>query len=148
MFDNLQERAENSDASIYAPERNIIEIAIPGYVQRGSGFDIHFEYEVKVMYLQEVYSALGLTQKKEKLMDFKLETDIKCVTFLQITAGSDTWSVFRRYNRFRELHMDLKTKYPQISALAFPPKKLFGNRYEKIVIERRRFLEVCAVVLF
>ena len=65
MFDNLQERAEDSDASIYAPERNIIEIAIPGYVQRGSGFDIHFEYEVKVMYLQEEDWALGLTPEKK-----------------------------------------------------------------------------------
>ena len=43
--------------------------------------------------------------------------------------------------------MDLKTKYPQISALAFPPKKLFGNRYEKIVIERRKLLEVYVIVL-
>ena len=39
---------ENADASIYAPDRQVIEVSIPGYVQRGSGFDIHFEYEVKV----------------------------------------------------------------------------------------------------
>ena len=38
--------------------------------------------------------------------------------------------------------MDLKTKYPQIGAMLFPPKRLFGNRYEKIVIERRKHLEV------
>ena len=44
----IQDTAENSNASIYAPERNAIEISIPSYVQRGSGFDIHFEYEVKV----------------------------------------------------------------------------------------------------
>ena len=116
-------------------------------MQRGSGFDVHFEYEVKVNYLQNVNSTLRLTKKEEKKVDFKqLETDMKRMNFFQIIAGSDTWSVFRRYNRFRELHLDLKTKYPQISALAFPPKKLFGNRYEKIVIERRRLLEVCVIV--
>lgn len=37
-----------ADASIYAPERSTIEVCIPGYVQRGSGFDVYFEYEVKV----------------------------------------------------------------------------------------------------
>ncbi len=65
----------------------------------------------------------------------------------QLTAGGEAWSVFRRYNRFRELHLDLKTRFPQIGALVFPPKKLLGNRYEKIVMERRKLLEVSSRAL-
>lgn len=31
---------------------------------------------------------------------------------------------------------------PQLAALEFPPKKLFGNRDERMVAERRNHLEV------
>lgn len=83
---------------------------------------------------------------------------------LQISVNEDVWTVFRRYSRFREMHQSLKLKYPQVgpapggpapwrprpltcappqlAALEFPPKKLFGNRDERMVAERRLHLEV------
>ncbi|KAM7008766.1 kinesin-like protein KIF16B isoform 1-T1 [Tautogolabrus adspersus] len=82
-----------------------VRISIPRYVLRGQGKDEHFEFEVKI-----------------SVMD-------------------DMWTVFRRYSRFREMHKSLKLKYPELAALEFPPKKLFGNRDERMVAERRNQLE-------
>ncbi|XP_028827820.1 kinesin-like protein KIF16B isoform X2 [Denticeps clupeoides] len=82
-----------------------IKISIPRYVLRGQGKDEHFEFEVKITVLDEM------------------------------------WTVFRRYSRFREMHKTLKLKYPELAALEFPPKKLFGNRDERMVAERRNHLE-------
>lgn len=92
-----------------------------------------------------------------------------CSARLQIAVNDDAWTVFRRYSRFREMHKSLKLKYPEVSpsvrpgaptcsvslivpfppqlaALEFPPKKLFGNRDERMVAERRNHLEVKASV--
>ncbi|XP_026215063.1 kinesin-like protein KIF16B isoform X3 [Anabas testudineus] len=60
---------------------------------------------------------------------------------VKMTVRDETWSVFRRYSRFREMHKSLKLKYPELAALEFPPKKLFGNRDERMVAERRNHLE-------
>ncbi|XP_063055588.1 kinesin-like protein KIF16B isoform X2 [Engraulis encrasicolus] len=60
---------------------------------------------------------------------------------VKITVLDETWTVFRRYSRFREMHKTLKVKYPELGALEFPPKKLFGNRDERMVSERRSLLE-------
>uniref|UniRef100_A0AAR2JD71 Kinesin motor domain-containing protein n=1 Tax=Pygocentrus nattereri TaxID=42514 RepID=A0AAR2JD71_PYGNA len=60
---------------------------------------------------------------------------------VKITVLDETWTVFRRYSRFREMHKSLKMKYPELAALEFPPKKLFGNRDERMVAERRNHLE-------
>ncbi|XP_045078111.1 kinesin-like protein KIF16B isoform X9 [Coregonus clupeaformis] len=60
---------------------------------------------------------------------------------IKITVMEETWTVFRRYSRFREMHKTLKMKYPELAALEFPPKKLFGNRDERMVAERQRHLE-------
>uniref|UniRef100_A0A667XN15 Kinesin-like protein KIF16B n=1 Tax=Myripristis murdjan TaxID=586833 RepID=A0A667XN15_9TELE len=60
---------------------------------------------------------------------------------VKITVMDETWTVFRRYSRFRELHKSLKLKYPELATLEFPPKKLFGNRDERMVAERRSHLE-------
>ncbi|XP_038872264.1 kinesin-like protein KIF16B [Salvelinus namaycush] len=59
----------------------------------------------------------------------------------EITVMDETWTVFRRYSRFREMHKTLKMKYPELAALEFPPKKLFGNRDERMVAERQSHLE-------
>uniref|UniRef100_A0A8C9ZUG6 Kinesin-like protein KIF16B n=1 Tax=Sander lucioperca TaxID=283035 RepID=A0A8C9ZUG6_SANLU len=82
-----------------------VKISIPRYVLRGQGKDEHFEFEVK------------------------------------ITVMDEMWTVFRRYSRFLEMHKSLKLKYPELAALEFPPKKLFGNRDERMVAERRNQLE-------
>lgn len=34
---------------------------------------------------------------------------------IQITVLDETWTVFRRYSRFREMHRTLKLKYPEVS---------------------------------
>ncbi|XP_037545537.1 kinesin-like protein KIF16B [Nematolebias whitei] len=60
---------------------------------------------------------------------------------VKVTVMDETWTVFRRYSRFREMHKSLKSKYPELAALEFPPKKLFGNRDERMVSERRSHLE-------
>uniref|UniRef100_A0A9J8A0T0 Kinesin-like protein KIF16B n=1 Tax=Cyprinus carpio carpio TaxID=630221 RepID=A0A9J8A0T0_CYPCA len=60
---------------------------------------------------------------------------------VKITVLDETWTVFRRYSRFREMHKSLKLKYPELAALDFPPKKIFGNRDERMVAERRNQLE-------
>ncbi|XP_051560897.1 kinesin-like protein KIF16B [Myxocyprinus asiaticus] len=82
-----------------------VKISIPRYMLCGQGKDEHFEFEVKIMVLDE------------------------------------TWTVFRRYSRFREMHKSLKLKYPELAALDFPPKKIFGNRDERMIAERRNQLE-------
>ncbi|XP_038662945.1 kinesin-like protein KIF16B isoform X2 [Scyliorhinus canicula] len=60
---------------------------------------------------------------------------------VKVTIMEDTWTVFRRYSRFRELHKIMKVKFPEIGGLEFPPKKLFGNRDERVIAERRSHLE-------
>ncbi|XP_051982170.1 kinesin-like protein KIF16B isoform X1 [Xyrauchen texanus] len=60
---------------------------------------------------------------------------------VKITVLDETWTVFRRYSRFREMHKSLKMKYPELAALDFPPKKIFGNRDERMIAERRNQLE-------
>ncbi|XP_053568097.1 kinesin-like protein KIF16B isoform X2 [Bombina bombina] len=60
---------------------------------------------------------------------------------IKITVLDETWTVFRRYSRFREMHKTFKLKYPELAALEFPPKKLFGNKDERVIAERRSHLE-------
>ncbi|XP_033103023.1 kinesin-like protein KIF16B isoform X2 [Anneissia japonica] len=60
---------------------------------------------------------------------------------VQITILNETWIVYRRYSKFRELHEIMKKKYLEIGLLEFPPKKLFGNKSEKVVFKRRGNLE-------
>ncbi|NXL07991.1 KI16B protein, partial [Mesembrinibis cayennensis] len=60
---------------------------------------------------------------------------------IKITVLEETWTVFRRYSRFREMHKTLKLKYPELATLEFPPKKLFGNKDERVIAERRSHLE-------
>uniref|UniRef100_A0A8D1H5X3 Kinesin-like protein KIF16B n=1 Tax=Sus scrofa TaxID=9823 RepID=A0A8D1H5X3_PIG len=60
---------------------------------------------------------------------------------IKITVLDETWTVFRRYSRFREMHKTLKLKYAELATLEFPPKKLFGNKDERVIAERRSHLE-------
>ncbi|KAE8600956.1 hypothetical protein XENTR_v10013475 [Xenopus tropicalis] len=60
---------------------------------------------------------------------------------IKITVLEETWTVFRRYSRFREMHKTFRLKYPELIALEFPPKKLFGNKDERVIAERRTHLE-------
>ncbi|CAH1792419.1 unnamed protein product [Owenia fusiformis] len=60
---------------------------------------------------------------------------------VKVNVLGDSWSVYRRYSRFRELHNTLQHEYIEVGALAFPPKRWFGNRSEKVLSERRVQLE-------
>uniref|UniRef100_A0A8C4T642 Kinesin-like protein KIF16B n=1 Tax=Erpetoichthys calabaricus TaxID=27687 RepID=A0A8C4T642_ERPCA len=60
---------------------------------------------------------------------------------VKITVLDETWTVFRRYSRFRQMHKTLKLKYPELASLEFPPKKLFGNKDDRVITERQSQLE-------
>jgi len=57
------------------------------------------------------------------------------------TVGGDTWSVYRRYRKFRELHKSMRKSYYEVGALDFPSRRFFGNRAEEFVRARRAQLE-------
>ncbi|XP_072031002.1 kinesin-like protein KIF16B isoform X2 [Amphiura filiformis] len=61
---------------------------------------------------------------------------------IQISVLNESWIVYRRYSKFRELHDYMRIKYKEIGALDFPPKRLFGNKSEKVVAKRRTDLEI------
>lgn len=37
---------------------------------------------------------------------------------LQIAIGEDVWSIYRRYSKFRQLHQDMKKKFPEVRGFA------------------------------
>ncbi|XP_015215682.2 sorting nexin-29 isoform X1 [Lepisosteus oculatus] len=51
------------------------------------------------------------------------------------------WNVYRRYTDFRALHQRLRSRFPQVDAFNFPPKKAIGNKDSKFVEERRKQLQ-------
>ncbi|XP_061173499.1 kinesin-like protein KIF16B [Saccostrea echinata] len=61
---------------------------------------------------------------------------------VKIAVDEDVWSIYRRYSRFRQLHQDMKKKFPEVSQLAFPPRKILFSRSDKVVAERRKLLEL------
>ncbi|XP_031569292.1 kinesin-like protein KIF16B isoform X2 [Actinia tenebrosa] len=60
---------------------------------------------------------------------------------VKVTIGGETWSVYRRYRKFRELHNTMKKSYREIGELDFPNRRFFGNRAEEFVRARRAQLE-------
>ncbi|KAK9411114.1 kinesin-like KIF16B [Crotalus adamanteus] len=60
---------------------------------------------------------------------------------IKISVLDETWAIFRRYSRFREMHQTLKLKFPELAMLEFPPKRLFGNKDERVIAERRNHLQ-------
>ncbi|XP_077907504.1 kinesin-like protein KIF16B isoform X10 [Ictidomys tridecemlineatus] len=95
--------------------------------------------------LQDLHRAIGhasnisadMMKDNEKLHNGTIQRKLK----YEITVLDETWTVFRRYSRFREMHKTLKLKYAELAALEFPPKKLFGNKDERVIAERRSHLE-------
>uniref|UniRef100_A0A8C4T259 Sorting nexin 29 n=1 Tax=Erpetoichthys calabaricus TaxID=27687 RepID=A0A8C4T259_ERPCA len=51
------------------------------------------------------------------------------------------WNVYRRYADFHSLHHKLRSRFPQVAAFHFPPKKAIGNKDAKFVEERRKQLQ-------
>ncbi|XP_065310731.2 kinesin-like protein KIF16B isoform X1 [Dermacentor albipictus] len=67
---------------------------------------------------------------------------------VKVVVMDDSWTLYRRYKRFRELHDYMKLKYGQKVMLPyFPPKLLFGNKSQRLVEERRKLLEVYLIEL-
>ncbi|XP_028398515.1 kinesin-like protein KIF16B isoform X2 [Dendronephthya gigantea] len=60
---------------------------------------------------------------------------------VRVTVGDETWTVFRRYKKFREMHNDIKHRHPEIRNISFPPRRFFGNRNESFVMVRKDMLE-------
>ncbi|XP_025836332.1 kinesin-like protein Klp98A isoform X3 [Agrilus planipennis] len=60
---------------------------------------------------------------------------------VKINTTDDKWTVYRRYSRFRELYLVMKSKYGQkVSNIPFPPRQLFRNT-EAVAKNRKRQLE-------
>ncbi|XP_015122928.1 kinesin-like protein KIF16B isoform X2 [Diachasma alloeum] len=80
-------------------------VSVSSYVIRGAGTSSHYEYEVRVV------------------------------------AVDDSWTLLRRYRRFRELYVSMRQKYGgKVSAIRFPPRQVFP-RYEVVAKQRRKRLE-------
>lgn len=57
------------------------------------------------------------------------------------SEGTNSWTVFRRYSDFDDLHMHLKEKYGHISGLLLPGKRTFHNLDKKFLEKRRIALD-------
>merc|ERR1719288_100023 len=64
---------------------------------------------------------------------------------VDIAIGGDSpvsWSIMRRFRQFRDLHRSLIQAYgSSVQSLAFPSRRLFGNRSNYIAHERKRMLQ-------
>ena len=63
---------------------------------------------------------------------------------VRLCAGGERYTLYRRYQRFRELHRYVAQRYgaPAAGAARLPPAKLFGRTSETLANERRGQLEV------
>ncbi|XP_026674891.1 kinesin-like protein Klp98A isoform X2 [Ceratina calcarata] len=60
---------------------------------------------------------------------------------VRVVAQDDSWTLLRRYRRFRELYISMRQKYgSKVSAIRFPPRQVFA-RYEVVARQRRKRLE-------
>uniref|UniRef100_A0A3Q3AB52 Kinesin-like protein KIF16B n=1 Tax=Kryptolebias marmoratus TaxID=37003 RepID=A0A3Q3AB52_KRYMA len=133
---SLDQQRSESEQHIYLQpdEEAFIEEEVQRRLRKinllnGSNMNLHGAVQEPVKISIPRYVLRG--QGKDEHFEFEVK----------VTVMEDTWTVFRRYSRFREMHKSLKFKYPELAALEFPPKKLFGNRDERMVSERRSHLE-------
>ncbi|CAL7949776.1 unnamed protein product [Xylocopa violacea] len=60
---------------------------------------------------------------------------------VRVVAQDDSWTLLRRYRRFRELYISMRQKYgSKVSAIRFPPRQVFA-KYEVVARQRRKRLE-------
>ncbi|XP_058799880.1 kinesin-like protein Klp98A isoform X2 [Phymastichus coffea] len=60
---------------------------------------------------------------------------------VRVVAADDSWTLLRRYRRFRELYVSMRQKYAnKVSGIRFPPRQVFA-RYEVVARQRRKRLE-------
>ncbi|XP_055306679.1 kinesin-like protein Klp98A [Sitodiplosis mosellana] len=61
---------------------------------------------------------------------------------IRITLPGEKWIIMRRYSRFRELHITMKTMYGEkVHQIPFPSRELFASKSESVARNRRRQLE-------
>ncbi|GAB1863831.1 Kinesin-like protein KIF16B [Camponotus japonicus] len=60
---------------------------------------------------------------------------------VRVVAQDDSWTLLRRYRRFRELYTSMRQKYgSKVAAIRFPPRQVFP-KYEVVARQRRKRLE-------
>ncbi|XP_003488806.1 kinesin-like protein Klp98A isoform X1 [Bombus impatiens] len=60
---------------------------------------------------------------------------------VRVVAQDDSWTLLRRYRRFRELYISMRQNYgSKVAAIRFPPRQVFP-RYEVVARQRRKRLE-------
>ncbi|XP_051039104.1 kinesin-like protein KIF16B [Phodopus roborovskii] len=97
-----------------------IKISIPRYVLCGQGKDEHFEFEVKP-FLLCLPEGIPYLSHVPKLIIF-ISVWLECLRVWMIAFMGGLPCC-------------------KLAALEFPPKKLFGNKDERVVAERRTHLE-------
>lgn len=60
---------------------------------------------------------------------------------ISIKIRQEEWSVYRKYQQFRDFHYEMCIRYPEISSLILPPSKWIGFRSEPFVMQRKIQLE-------
>lgn len=61
---------------------------------------------------------------------------------VRITLSDEKWTLLRRFSRFRELHLTMKSVYgDKVAAIPFPRRELFSSNSESVARNRRRQLE-------
>lgn len=61
---------------------------------------------------------------------------------VRITTSDERWSVLRRYRRFRDLHIAMKSRYGEkVAQIPFPSRQLFANK-ETVAQSRKKQLEI------
>lgn len=61
---------------------------------------------------------------------------------IKIGINGDKWTIFRRYRSFLQLHNFIRAMYgSRIKMPVFPRKRLWSNMNEKVIENRRRYLE-------
>ncbi|KAL6433755.1 hypothetical protein ACFW04_005780 [Cataglyphis niger] len=60
---------------------------------------------------------------------------------VRVVVQDDSWTLLRRYRRFRELYTSMRQKYgSKVAAIRFPPRQVFP-KYEVVARQRRKRLE-------
>ncbi|XP_012272219.1 kinesin-like protein Klp98A isoform X2 [Orussus abietinus] len=60
---------------------------------------------------------------------------------VRVVTQDDSWTLLRRYRRFRELYSSMRQKYgSKVTEIRFPPRQVFP-RYEVVARHRRKRLE-------
>ncbi|KAK2580136.1 hypothetical protein KPH14_012412 [Odynerus spinipes] len=60
---------------------------------------------------------------------------------VRVVAQDDSWTLLRRYRRFRELYISMRQKYgSKVAAIRFPPRQIFPKN-EVLARQRRKRLE-------